>query len=48
MAKLPPTHRCQNVPQTRSPTLKRLTSGPTATTSPTPSESGTSGSGNIL
>ena len=45
---LPATQRCQNVLQTRSPTLKRVTSSPRATISPTPSESGTSGCGNCV
>ena len=36
----PPTHFCMKQPATRSPTLTRVTPGPTATTSPAPSDSG--------
>ena len=36
----PPIHFCMKQPATRSPTLMRLTPGPTATTSPAPSDSG--------
>ena len=36
----PPTQRWKKQPATRSPTLTRVTSGPTSTTSPAPSDSG--------
>ena len=36
----PPIHFCMKQPATRSPTLTRLTPGPTATTSPAPSDKG--------
>jgi hypothetical protein len=36
----PPYQCCMKQPATRSPALKRVTPGPTSTTSPAPSDSG--------